>query len=182
MIILASQSPRRHDLMRDAGLEFNVVIKEVEELHDASLSPEALCAHNASLKALIVAEDYPDDIVIGADTLVFIDGQPLGKPRDEEDAIAMLSLLQGRKHCVCTAVAVCMPDGTRRDFCEKSDVYFLPRSEEQLRHYISEVYVLDKAGSYAMQEKSELIVERVEGDIDNVIGLPITKLLKVLSM
>lgn len=182
MIILASQSPRRHDLMRAAGLEFNVVIKEVEELHDASLSPEDLCAHNAALKAMIVAENYPDDIVIGADTLVFIDGQPLGKPRDKEDAIAMLSQLQGRKHCVCTAVAICMPDGERRDFCEKSYVYFLPRSEEQLRHYISEVYVLDKAGSYAMQEKSELIVERVEGDIDNVIGLPITKLLKVLSM
>jgi len=182
MIILASQSPRRHDLMREAGLEFNVVIKEVKELHDAELSPEALCAHNAALKALIVAEDYPNDIVIGADTLVFIDGEPLGKPRDEEHALAMLSQLQGRKHCVCTAVAICMPGGERRDFCEKSYVCFLPRTEEQLRHYISEVYVLDKAGSYAMQEKSELIVQSVEGDIDNVIGLPITRLLKVLAL
>ncbi len=182
MLILASQSPRRSDLLREAGVDFKVVIRETQELHDASMMPEALCAYNAAAKALAVATEYPDDIVIGADTLVFIDDEPLGKPADEADALMMLSQLQGRTHCVCTAVAICMPGGERRDFHEMSYVTFKPMTHEQLKEYISVVHVLDKAGSYAMQEHSELIVERFEGDRDNVIGLPITRLLEVLAL
>lgn len=181
MLILASQSPRRRDLLQREGVEFAVVVRETEEIQDASLSPEDLCARNAEAKAAAVAAEYPEDTVIGADTLVFIDGHPLGKPSDEADAKRMLAELQGRTHCVCTAVAVFLPGGLRRDFSVKSYVTFRRMSPEDIERYLQEVYVLDKAGAYAMQEKSELIVEKVEGDVDNVIGLPVRQLLQVLS-
>lgn len=181
MLILASQSPRRKDLLEREGAEFRIVIKDCEELHDASMAPEELCAFNAAAKAQAVAQDYPNDTVVGADTLVFIDGEPLGKPTDEDDARAMLARLQGRTHCVCTAVAIVMPGGERRDFNEKSYVTFRPMDAAAIDNYLREVYVLDKAGSYAMQEKSELIVERVDGCTDNVIGLPVKQLLARLN-
>lgn len=181
MLILASQSPRRRDLLRREGVEFTVVTSEADEVNDASLPPEKLCALNAAAKAAAVAATHPQDIVVGADTLVFIDGHPLGKPVDEADAVRMLMELQGRAHCVCTAVAVFMPGGERRDFAVKSYVTFRSMSREDIGRYLQEVYVLDKAGAYAMQEKSELIVEKVEGDVDNVVGLPVRKLLEVLS-
>ena len=180
MLILASQSPRRRDLLQREGVEFRVETLPCEELVDPTLPPEELCARNAALKAGAVAAQHPGDTVVGADTLVFIDGHPLGKPSDEADAARMLRELQGRTHCVCTAVAVYMPGGERRDFAVKSYVRFRRMSAEDIRRYLSEVYVLDKAGAYAMQEKSELIVESVEGDVDNVIGLPVRQLLEVL--
>ncbi len=181
-LILASQSPRRRDLLTREGVAFDIHTSDVEELHDASLPPEELCAHNAALKAQDIAQHYPDRIVIGADTLVFIDDMPLGKPQDRQDALAMLQRLQGREHCVCTAVAVCMPGGERRDFVERSYVRFLPRTREQLEHYMGEVHVMDKAGSYALQDKEHLLIESVEGDRDNVIGLPVKRLLRVLEL
>ena len=181
-IILASQSPRRRDLMEREGIPFCVLTKETEEVSDPSLPPEELCALNAGAKAEAVAAEHPEAVVIGADTLVFIDGHPLGKPADEADAKRMLRELQGRTHCVCTAVAVCMPGGERRDFAEKSYVTFRSMDDAAIADYIRRVPVLDKAGAYAMQEHSELIVEKVEGDVDNVIGLPVQRLLRVLGL
>ena len=181
MIILASQSPRRSELLTREGVDFRVVVPDTEEVHDASLPPEVLCATNAAAKAAVVAAEYPDATVIGADTLVFIDGQPLGKPANEADAVAMLMQLQGRTHSVCTAVAVFMPGGERRDFAEISRVTFRPLDEAAIRHYMSKVHVYDKAGAYAIQEHGDLIIERFEGDLDNVIGLPVTRLLQVLQ-
>lgn len=181
MLILASQSPRRRELMAREGLAFSVIVRDTEEEHDASLPPEALCARNAAAKAAAVAAEYPQATVIGADTLVFIDNTPLGKPADEEQAVAMLLQLQGRTHCVCTAVAVFMPGGERRDFAVKSFVTFRTLNREQILHYMSLVHVYDKAGAYAVQEHGELIIERVEGDLDNVIGLPVKSLIQVLS-
>ena len=180
MLILASQSPRRRDLLQREGVAFTVVTLPTEEEDDPTLPPEELCARNAAAKAAAVAKLHPQDTVVGADTLVFIDGHPLGKPADAEDAVRMLTELQGRTHCVCTAVAVFMPGGERRDFAEKSYVTFRCMNRADIDRYLQEVYVLDKAGAYAMQEKSELIVEKVEGDVDNVIGLPVTRLLSVL--
>lgn len=181
MIILASQSPRRSELLSREGIEFRVVVRDTEEVHDASMAPEELCAINAAAKAAAVAAEYPETTVIGADTLVFIDGQPLGKPANEEEAIAMLMQLQGRTHSVCTAVAVFMPDGERRDFAEISKVTFRSLDEQAIRHYMSLVHVYDKAGAYAIQEHGDLIIERFEGDLDNVIGLPVTRLLQALK-
>ena len=136
----------------------------------------------SAAKAETVAADYPHATVIGADTLVFIDNTPLGKPADEADAIAMLSRLQGRTHCVCTAVAVIMPGGERRDFAEKSYVTFRPLTREQILHYMSLVHVYDKAGGYAIQEHGDLIIESFQGDLDNVIGLPVASLLQKLGV
>ena len=147
MLILASQSPRRSELLRRAGVVFTVVVKDTPEEHDASLLPQELCARNAAAKAEAVAVDYPQATVLGADTLVFIDGTPLGKPADEADAVRMLLQLQGRTHCVCTAVAVILPGGERRDFAEISRVTFRPLTEEQVRHYMQLVNVMDKAGA-----------------------------------
>ena len=181
MLILASQSPRRRDLLLREGVSFCIITRDTEEVNDASLPPQELCARNAAAKAEAVAADYPGNIIVGADTLVFLDGTPLGKPADLADARRMLATLQGRTHSVCTAVAVIMPDGERRDFAEVSHVTFRHMSAADIDHYLSEVHVLDKAGAYAMQEKSELIVTRVDGDTDNVIGLPVTRLLSVLT-
>lgn len=181
MLILASQSPRRRDLLEREGVPFSVIVEPTVEIYDATLPPEELCAQNAAAKAAAVALSHPEDTVVGADTLVFIDGAPLGKPADLADARRMLAKLSGRTHCVCTAVAVFMPGGERRDFAVKSYVTFRPMTEADIEGYLSEVHVLDKAGAYAMQEKSELIVERVEGDVDNVVGLPVKQLLAVLK-
>lgn len=181
MLILASQSPRRRDLLLREGVNFCVITCETEEINDATLPPEELCARNASAKAEAVAALYPQHTVVGADTLVFLDGTPLGKPVDMDDARRMLRTLQGRTHSVCTAVAVIMPGGEeRRDFAVTSHVTFHSMDDAAIERYLSEVYVLDKAGSYAMQEKSELIVARVEGCVDNVIGLPVKQLLQTL--
>ena len=180
-MILASQSPRRRELLAREGVEFRVVVRDTEEVHDASLPPQELCAINAAAKAEAVAREFPDEVVIGADTLVFIDGTPLGKPADETEAVQMLLRLQGRTHCVCTAVAVVMPGGERRDFAEISHVTFRPLDEAAIRHYMNLVHVYDKAGAYAIQEHGELIIEKFEGDLDNVIGLPVTRLLQVLK-
>lgn len=179
-MILASQSPRRRELLTREGVEFRVVVRDTEEVHDASLPPQELCALNAAAKAEAVAQEFPDEVVIGADTLVFIDGTPLGKPADEAAAVQMLLQLQGRTHSVCTAVAVVMPGGERRDFAEISYVTFRPLDEAAIRHYMSLVHVYDKAGAYAIQEHGELIIEKFEGDLDNVIGLPVRRLLQVL--
>lgn len=180
MLILASQSPRRSELLRREGVDFAVVVKDTQEEHDASLPPQVLCARNAAAKAAAVAADYPQATVLGADTLVFIDGTPLGKPADEAEALRMLMQLQGRTHCVCTAVAVYMPGGERRDFAELSYVTFRPLCEADARRYMQLVHVYDKAGAYAIQEHGEMIIERIEGDYDNIVGLPVARLLEVL--
>ena len=180
MLILASQSPRRSELLRREGVDFTVVVKDTEEEHDASLPPQVLCARNAAAKAEAVALDYPQATVLGADTLVFIDGTPLGKPADKEDAVRMLMWLQGRTHCVCTAVAVILPGGERRDFADISYVTFRPLTESDVLRYMQLVNVMDKAGAYAIQEHGELIIESIEGDFDNIVGLPVTRLLQVL--
>lgn len=181
MLILASQSPRRRDLLLREGVNFCIITRDTDEVNDAALPPQELCARNAAAKAEAVAADYPGHTVVGADTLVFLDGAPLGKPVDMDDARRMLATLQGRTHCVCTAVAVIMPNGERRDFSEISHVTFRSMSSDDIERYLAEVYVLDKAGAYAMQERSELIVEHVEGDTDNVIGLPVKRLLQTIQ-
>ncbi len=180
MLILASQSPRRRELLAREGVAFRVEVRDTEELHDATLPPEVLCSCNASAKAEAVAAAFPQDTVIGADTLVFIDGEPLGKPADEAEAAAMLARLQGRSHSVCTAVAVILPGGERRDFVETTTVRFRPLNASAIRRYLDAVYVLDKAGAYAIQEHGEMIIESISGDLDNVIGLPVSRLLEVL--
>lgn len=178
-VILASQSPRRRDLLAKAGVPFSIVIRDTEELKDAALPPQELCLHNARAKAEVVFREHPDSTIIGADTLVFLDGLPLGKPQDAEEARTMLRMLSGRTHHVCTAVSIQSPLGMK-DMALLTEVTFRTLAEEDIRRYMELVDVMDKAGSYAFQEHGEMIISSVRGDTDNVIGLPVGDVMKCL--
>ncbi len=181
-MILASGSPRRRELLEAAGLVFEVRPSLAGELHDASIPPAELCERNAELKAAAIAAEHPDATVIGADTLVFIDGEPLGKPRDLDEARAMLRRLGGRTHSVCTGVCVIPPDGPPRRLHDLTEVRFRPLDEEIISGYFQVADPLDKAGAYGIQEHGELLVEGITGNFDNVMGLPVKKVLAALGL
>ena len=180
-VLLASASPRRRELLERAGVVFEVVPSPAEEVHDASMKPHELCELNATLKAESVAALRPDATVIGSDTLVFIDGVPLGKPADLEDARAMLRHLSGRSHEVCTGVCVIRPGGDKTIFHDLTRVVFRKLDEELIDRYFSLANPLDKAGAYGIQEYGELIVEGIEGSFENVMGLPVDKVVEALE-
>lgn len=176
-LILASASPRRSELMQAAGYEFDVLAPDVEEAHDESLTCETLTVENARLKALAIARQHAGAVVVGADTLVYLDEKPIGKPRDMEDAAGMLRRLSGRTHRVCTGVALIADGGAEeRLFHVISEVTFKCLGEEVIRDYHSRIQPLDKAGAYAVQDESAMIIERVEGSWSNVKGLPMERL------
>ncbi|RYD47065.1 MAG: septum formation protein Maf, partial [Verrucomicrobiaceae bacterium] len=139
------------------------------------------CELNATLKAAAVAETRPDATVIGSDTLVFIDDMPLGKPADMESAKAMLRRLSGRTHRVCTGVCVIYPDGRRNVFHDITEVDFRDLDEGVIESYFSQVNPLDKAGAYGIQESGELIVSGIRGSFENVMGLPVEKVIAALA-
>ncbi len=180
-VILASGSPRRRELLAAAGLEFEVIPSPAEELHDASYGMAELCEENARLKAVAVAENFPDAVVIGADTLVFLEGEPLGKPKDMEEARGMLKRLAGKRHQVCTGVCVAGPGNLVRCFHEVTDVYFRELDDATISEYLEKTQPLDKAGAYGIQDQGEMIVEKIEGAFDNVMGLPVNKVMEELS-
>ena len=176
-LILGSQSPRRVDLMREAGYAYEVIPADVEEAMDASLKPPALTCANAALKANHVATQHPDALVIGADTLVYLDEAPLGKPSDLEEAVRMVTSLAGRTHQVCTGVAlVCQESGIDETFHVITNVTFKPLTDDEVRAYLSKIDPLDKAGGYAAQEHGNLVLQAVEGSWTNVVGLPMDEL------
>lgn len=180
-VILASASPRRRELLERAGLEFQITHSPAEEIHDASIAPEKLCEMNAALKAEAVAAIRPDGIVIGADTLVFIDGEPLGKPADLDEARAMLRRLAGRVHSVCTGVCVIFPDGRRELFHDTTVVTFQPLDDAAIEDYLTVANPLDKAGAYGIQEYGERIIAGISGSFENVMGLPVEMVMEALS-
>lgn len=180
-VVLASSSPRRKELLDATGLIFEVQASPAEEIHDASLKPHVLCEHNAILKAAAVAAVRPDATVIGSDTLVFIDDIPLGKPADMEAAREMLRRLSGRTHEVCSGVCIIYPDGRRNIFHDLTEVTFLPLDEATITEYFSRVNPLDKAGAYGIQEHGELIVSSIRGSFENVMGLPVEKVMAALG-
>ena len=180
-VVLASASPRRRDLLEAAGFEVIVRPVGVEELSEG-LAPRALVIANAEMKALELATTTSGDVVLGADTVVVLDGQILGKPRDLEDATRMLRLLAGRTHEVLTGV--CMLRGgtvVRCSFVESTLVAFRPFDEAMIADYLKDINPLDKAGSYAAQEDRGRLIERIEGSMDNVIGLPIARVIEALE-
>ncbi len=180
-LILASGSPRRKELLGKLGVDFTVVVSPAEEIHDASLGMAALCEENARLKAAAVAQGHPDCAVIGADTLVFIDGEPLGKPKTIEEACAMLRRLSGREHQVCTGVCIAGPGGGLVVFHDVTNVLFHELDEVKISEYLEKTSPLDKAGAYGIQDHGEMIVDRIDGAFDNVMGLPLEKLAKALK-
>lgn len=180
-LVLASGSPRRRELLAQAGLDFRVVISPAEEIHDPALPPDILCEENARLKAAAVAIMHPEATVIGADTLVFIDGEPLGKPADLAAARAMLHRLSGRAHTVCTGVCMIHPDGVVETFHDLTEVVFRVLDEAAIDAYVALVNPLDKAGAYGIQEHGERLIEAIRGSFDNVMGLPVAPLVARLA-
>ncbi len=180
-LILASASPRRRELLSACGLDFEVCVLPVRECTTAS-DIRKLPEINAALKADAVSAAFPEALVIGADTVVLLDGEALGKPADAAEARRMLLRLSGRRHEVMTAVALRRgQDGLRQDFSVTTRVWFKPFGGDVADCYLQQVPVLDKAGAYAIQEHGELLVAEVDGELDNVIGLPCRALLEHLS-
>lgn len=176
-LILASASPRRRELLATHGVAFSVEEAAVEEAVSAA-EPRKLPEENARLKAEAVAARHPAALVIGADTVVLFRGRIIGKPRDLADAARILRELAGHEHEVVTGVALIgLAAGVRDSFSASTRIRFKPFGEETVRAYLARVPVLDKAGAYALQEHGELLVEAVEGDPDNAIGLPVGELL-----
>ena len=180
-IVLASASPRRRELLANAGVVFEVVVSPAEEIHDASMKPHVLCELNATLKAAAVASIRPDATVIGSDTLVFIDDLPLGKPADLDEAREMLRRLSGRTHQVCTGVCVIHPGGVRDVFHDVTDVTFRPLDAAAIDTYLPLANPLDKAGAYGIQESGELIIAGIRGSFENVMGLPVEMVVTALA-
>jgi septum formation protein len=176
-IVLASQSPRRVELLRQLVPDFAIVSSFATELEDISQGPRRLCELNAQRKAIAVAERHPHHLVLGADTLVFLDGQLMGKPVDLEMAREFLNRLSGRAHEVVTGVCIVQLSTNRmRLFSEVTHVKFHALTAADIDEYLARVPVLDKAGGYAIQEEGHRLVERIEGSLSNVIGLPVEAL------
>ena len=176
-IVLASASPRRSELLKKTRIAFEVYASNAEEVKNQNNSVEMLCKLNAKRKASWVAQKFPDRLVIGADTLVTMNGKIYGKPLDKEDAIKNLLELQGRVHSVITGVALlCENLCLESLFHVETKVLFKELSIGQIQCYYEKVNPLDKAGGYAIQEYGEMIIDHIDGSLSNVIGLPIEEL------
>ncbi len=179
--ILASASPRRSDLLRAAGLAFHVDVSDVEEIHDHRMAAEELTILNALRKARDVSLRHPGIPALGADTLVYIDGEPLGKPANHAEAAAMLSRLSNRRHTVCTGIALAKDGHPVASDAVLTQVSFGPLDPPTIARYHSLVCPLDKAGAYGIQEHADLLGATWQGPLDNVIGLPVEAVKKLLA-
>ncbi|MCL2697954.1 MAG: Maf family protein [Oscillospiraceae bacterium] len=173
MLVLASASPRRRELLKGAGYEFKTAPAESEEIVPKA-KPETAAILTAKSKALEVAAKYPNDVVLAADTIVFINNEIMNKPEDEADAFRMLSTLSGARHTVITAV--CIVNGNKvRSFFGRTSVEFYKLTGDEIRAYIKTGEPFDKAGAYGIQEKGALLVKGIRGDFYNVMGLPLAR-------
>ncbi|MGA0848918.1 MAG: Maf family protein [Chthoniobacterales bacterium] len=181
-LVLASASPRRRELLQSAGVDFVPEAALAAEIHDPALGMAGLVISNARTKALEVATRYPGAVVMGADTLVWLDGHALGKPSSPDDARRMLRALAGRVHEVVTGVHLVRLDPRQQvEFHEVTRVRFRALDDKMIEDYLSMVDVMDKAGAYALQERGEMIVEAVEGSRSNVVGLPVERVVAALE-
>jgi septum formation protein len=179
-LILASASPRRRDLLAREGYAFTVVPADVVEIAPPHLTPAELTLFNARLKARAIAAAHPASLVLGADTVVAFEGEVFGKPRDLDEALAMVSRLSGRVHEVWSGVW--LVQGARETaFNEVTRVRFRALAEPALRAYLARIGPLDKAGAYAAQDDRGELIEHVEGCFDNVVGLPMKSLARALA-
>ncbi|MBL7926034.1 MAG: septum formation protein Maf [Bacteroidia bacterium] len=180
-IILASQSPRRHELLTLMGIPFEVIVKPTNESFNPDLKREAVALHIAKNKAAAFAPfQDANTYIITADTIVCLDDDILNKPADNAEALMMLKKIQGRKHTVITAVTI-NTAGKQVAFFVSSDVYFKPLDEEQIAYYVNTYKPFDKAGAYGIQEWIGIVgLERIDGSYTNVMGLPTTQLYDAL--
>lgn len=180
-IVLASQSPRRKELLGRMGLEFVTQASKIDESAFDGLEARELVATLSREKAQWIARQLDGEtLVIGADTVVVRDGAALGKPKDAEDAVAMLLSLSGRDHQVCTGVTVCRGDRVLTQV-EETQVTFRDLTEAEVRQYVSTGEPMDKAGAYGIQGLGGLLVEGIRGDYSNVVGLPVCRLGQMLK-
>ena len=188
-IILASKSPRRSELLKQIGLTFDVMVSDKEEVVTSTI-PSEVVKELSLQKATDVRDMYvaggcaEQYIIIGADTVVAVDDKILGKPKDSEDAFNTLKSLSGRAHSVYTGVTLIVGDGSRQSidtFAVQTKVYMYENSDEELKAYVSTHECDDKAGSYGIQGIGAKFVERIEGDYNNVVGLPISAIYKKIS-
>ena len=181
-LILASASPRRSELLREMGVPFTVVRAEVPEVAPEHLSPVETAEINAYRKARATAKHHPDSLVLGADTVVSLGTELFAKPVDMADAERMLARLQGRTHLVITGVCLLQLRPYRqRLFAASTSVTFRKLHIGQIRRYLALIHPFDKAGSYAIQEEGDLIVQGFKGSFSNVVGLPIERLREELE-
>ena len=176
-VILASSSPRRSQLLTDMGVAFQIFPSDAEESTDSNLTLHEVCQLNAYRKAHSVAKKYPDSVVIGADTLVCLDSERFGKPRDLAEAHRMIRALSGKTHEVVTGVCLILQREHRQKvFAVCSAVTFKQLSDFDIDKYLASIQPLDKAGGYAIQDHGQMIVEEVYGSLSNIIGLPVERL------
>ena len=179
-IILASSSPRRRELMTTAGLEFEIIVRDVDESIPEGTAPVDAAKMTAKKKALAVAQEHSDCIVIGADTIVVADKKILGKPADKADACRMLRMLSGIEHEVITGVCIVCGDKSE-SFASVSKVNFYELTDEEIEAYVATDEPMDKAGAYGIQGRGCTLVEKIEGDYFNIVGLPVAELNRKLK-
>ena len=172
MIILASASPRRRELLQQIGCSFRVEVSQVEEVDCQGLQPAVVVEKNAYLKAVAVAALYPDMPVLGADTVVSLDDDIFGKPKDKEQAREMLTRLSGRTHQVSTGIAIAWHNQIWQAY-ETTEVDFAPLSPAEIDRYLATGEHADKAGAYGIQGRAAVFIEQIRGSYSNVVGLPL---------
>lgn len=179
-LILASQSPRRKQLLEWAEVPFDVVVANTDEVFPEGLSFEDAACYIALEKAKAVQKNFPNRDIVAADTIVVCNNEILGKPKDKQDAIQMLTKLAGNNHLVITGVAL-LKNGKYEVFADTTEVVFNPLSVEQIEFYVNKYKPFDKAGAYAIQEWIGVVgIQSIKGDFYNVMGLPVNRLVKLL--
>lgn len=180
MLLLASASPRRSELLNMAGWEFTVLPANVDETVAPRTSPEQMVEQLAQKKAATVFQDHPQDTVLAADTIVVLNGTILGKPKNEENAKSMLRMLSGNVHTVYTGFCIRSGNQVHRGI-ESTLVEFYPLTESEIEDYVRTGEPMDKAGAYGIQGQGALLVKQINGDFYNVMGLPIGRIHKILN-
>ena len=178
MLILASKSPRRKELLKQISIPFVVVVSDAEEVSGNSWTPAALVVENAKRKARAVAEKYPDSPVLGADTVVSSEGKIFGKPKDKDEARKMLTALSGKMHEVTTGLALINRNEIRTTNVT-TKVFFDTMTKADIDAYIATEESMDKAGAYTIQGKAARFIEKIEGSYSNVVGLPLNALIQL---
>ena len=180
MIVLASNSPRRKELMRFICSSFEIEPAEIDEGIEENIALDQMPEYLAMRKAEAVQKNHPDDIVIGCDTGVFINNMMIGKPSSDRTAFEILKMLSGKIHRVITGCAVCKGD-KKLSFSQVTEVEFFPLSDEVINEYIATGEPGDKAGAYGIQGRGALLIKQIKGDYYNVVGLPVALLSRKLK-
>jgi len=180
-IILASQSPRRKQLLEWAEVPFKIIVKETAETYPADLAIKDVPVHIARQKALVIQQEHPNQTILAADTVVVLGNDIIGKPRDRQHAVDILTALAGQHHQVITGVVILHEKGEEA-FADVTDVEFHPLTKEQIGFYVDKYKPYDKAGAYAIQEWIGVVgIKAIKGDFYNVMGLPVSRVVQALQ-